>query len=148
MLVLIAALLLYFNPLPLLNQVSGRVLIDKTRMSGWAAAPFINNHKCQVSPIADACEDVKIHHRSSTAFLACGDPVERTHWFPPAQIRTMSKRKESSFKEKLFKYDLESGETTQLKIVGLEGDFANHGIDVIDVPGNDEKVRITAVIRW
>ena len=50
---------------------------------------------------ADGCEDLKIHHRSGNVFmgidevpdcmtsglifLACGDPGERSHFFPPGK---------------------------------------------------------------
>lgn len=135
------------SPQPLQDQILslvGRVDINTTRLQRWANHAYLNNERCVrvgESVGADACEDVKIHHASKTAFLSCGDSVERTHWYPCAGVRTVSLRAESSFREKLFKYDLGSGKTSELVIKGLDGDFITHGIDVFTLPEDSSKVR-------
>ena len=125
---------------PYLWRLAGRVEIDKGRLVRWENSSHLNNENCRVIDTANACEDVKIHFPSRTAFLACGDPVERTHWYPCAGVRTVSLRAESSFREQLFKHDLETGETTELQIQGLEGDFITHGIDIFPLPGDASQV--------
>lgn len=116
----------------------GKVDIDKTRLVRWANSTALNSENCQVIHAANACEDVKIHYASSTAFLACGDPLERTRWYPCAGVRTVSLRQ--SFREQLFKYDLKTGKTTELQVRGLEGDFITHGIDILPLSDDSSKV--------
>ncbi|RFU26552.1 hypothetical protein B7463_g9785, partial [Scytalidium lignicola] len=134
-----------YNQSAYLLKLSGRVDIDKARLVRWENSTILNNENCQVINVANACEDVKIHFASQTAFLACGDPLERTHWYPPACIRTVSRRSESSFREKLFKHDLKIGRTTELQIKGLQGDFITHGIDIFQQPEDPSKIYIFAV---
>ncbi|OQV00231.1 hypothetical protein CLAIMM_05757 [Cladophialophora immunda] len=134
-----------YNQSSQLGRLVGRVEIDKTRLVRWENSSALNNHDCQVVRAANACEDVKIHFPSHTAFLSCGDPVERTHWYPCAGVRTVSRRAESSFREQLFKHDLETGETTELRIQGLEGDFITHGIDIFPLPGDPSRIHLFAV---
>jgi len=67
--------------------VPGHVAIPPARLLRWADSADANNAHC-ASPasllreagggVADACEDVAIHHASSTAILACGHPRART----------------------------------------------------------------------
>ncbi|KAH0833570.1 Pon2 [Fonsecaea pedrosoi] len=140
----LVAVLLY-NQSSQLGRLVGRVEIDKTRLVRWENSSALNNHDCQVIKAANACEDVKIHFPSHTAFLSCGDPVERTHWYPCAGVRTVSLRAESSFREQLFKHDLETGQTTELQIKGLEGDFITHGIDIFPLPEEASRIHIFAV---
>ncbi|KAL2417794.1 hypothetical protein ABEF95_005937 [Exophiala dermatitidis] len=123
----------------------GRLDIDKTRLVRWENSTALNNGDCEVVHTANACEDVKIHHASHTAFLACGDPLERTHWYPCAGTRDAERRAESSFREQLFKHDLKTGQTTELKVHGLNGDFITHGIDILSVPDDPSKIHIFAV---
>ncbi|KAH8674245.1 paraoxonase 2 [Xylariales sp. PMI_506] len=125
----------------ILDHIGGRVTIDKTRLVRWENETALNNGNCKVNSIANACEDVRIHFKSSTAFLACGDPEERTRWYPPACIRTVEER--STFREHLFKYDIKKDKATQLRIVGLDGDFVTHGLDIW--PVSDDKIHIFAV---
>ncbi|EXJ54482.1 hypothetical protein A1O7_09822 [Cladophialophora yegresii CBS 114405] len=134
-----------FNQSRQLWRLAGRVEIDKSRLVRWENSSHLNNGDCRVIDTANACEDVKIHFPSKTAFLACGDPVERTHWYPPSGVRTVSLRAESSFREQLFKYDLVTGDTTQLQLKGLEGDFITHGIDILTLPEDPLQIRIYAV---
>lgn len=121
-------------------ELIGRANIDKTRLVKWANSKALNNDDCKVIHSADACEDVKIHYASNTAFLACGDPVERTNWYPCAGVRHMQRRAEASFREQLFKYDIKTGVTTQLILEGLDGDFITHGIDIYSFPNDPTKV--------
>jgi arylesterase/paraoxonase len=121
-------------------KLAGRVNIDKTRLVRWGNSTALNSDNCKVYHEANACEDVKVHFASSTAFLACGDPLERTHWYPCAGVRTVERRAETSFREFLFKHDLKTGKTTELDIQGLEGDFITHGIDILPVGENSSKV--------
>ena len=125
-----------------IDKAVGRVRIDTTQLVRWANSKALNNANCQVNHAANACEDVRIHSKSGTAFLACGNPVERTNWYPPAGVRGASKRSEASFREQLFKYDLKSKRTTKLKIVGLEGDFVTHGLDIYSFPEDPSKVML------
>lgn len=133
------SLLLYTQSVHLWRLV-GKVDIDQTRLVRWENSTPLNDDQCVVHHEADACEDVKIHYASSTAFLACGDARERTNWYPCAGVRTVERRSESSFRESLFKYDIDTGKTTQLVIKGLEGDFITHGIDVFPLPEDSSKV--------
>lgn len=121
-------------------KLAGRVEIDKTRLVRWENSTAVNSDRCEVIQTAHACEDVKIHHASSTAFLACGDPLERTHWYPCAGVRTLPLRSESSFREQLFKYDLKTGRTTELQLKGLQGDFITHGIEIYPLDHDASKV--------
>jgi arylesterase / paraoxonase len=146
-LVAITSVLLYTQSAQLW-RLAGRVEIDKARLVRWENSTQLNNHDCKVIDAADACEDVKIHFASRTAFLACGDSVERTHWYPCAGVRTVLRRAESSFREKLFTYDVESGTTTELRVEGLEGDFITHGIDVLSLPGDASQVGGSASLAW
>jgi arylesterase / paraoxonase len=137
---LLLSVFLYSQSAPVSRVLLGRVSIDKTRLVRWENSTQLNNHDCRVLSEVSACEDVKIHARSGTAFLACGDSVERTRWYPCAGVRDAHLRSEDSFREKLFKYDLQSGVTTELKIRGLVGDFITHGIDVYELPDDPETV--------
>jgi arylesterase/paraoxonase len=138
--VLIVAIFAYlYQPASLL----GRIRVDPTSITQWANSSALNNAHCKVNYAANACEDVRIHFPSDTAFLACGDPVERTHWYPPACVRDVSKR--SSFRESLFKYDIRTERTTEFKIEGLDGDFVTHGIDIYSFPDDPTKIHLFAV---
>ncbi|KAH8808639.1 paraoxonase 2 [Xylogone sp. PMI_703] len=134
-----------YNQSSYLWKLAGRVEIDKTRLIRWENSTQLNNDNCQVFDAANACEDVRIHSASQTAFLACGDPFERTHWYPPACVRTVSRRSKTSFREYLFKHELKTGRTTQLQIKGLEGDFVTHGIDIFQSLQDSSMIHIFAV---
>lgn len=133
----VLSILCYYNLATVLSIAGGRVTIDTTRLGRWADSSTLNNGACVVDRTANGCEDVKIHHASSTAFLACGDPLERTRWYPAANIRTDAR---SSFRENLFKYDITKAKTTELKIHGLDGDLINHGLDIYSFPEDPSKV--------
>ena len=137
--VLLASIAIYYQP-AIVGRLAGQVDIDKTRLTRWANSTGLNNANCQRFDAADACEDVKIHHASNTAFLACGNTLERTHWYPCAGVRHLEQRAESSFREALFKHDIKTGQTVELKMEGLEGDFITHGMDIYKFPEDDTKV--------
>lgn len=131
---------LYGAPLAFIASLFGHVQIDSSKLVHWANGPALNNEECVVNYAANACEDVKIHFGSNTAFLACGNPLERTHWYPPACVHDAASRSEASFREQLFKYDIKTGHTIELRIEGLEGDFVTHGIDLFQSPSDPSKV--------
>ncbi|KZT25054.1 paraoxonase 2 [Neolentinus lepideus HHB14362 ss-1] len=143
-LILVAVLAILYRPRPFYNAV-GKAQIDRASITRWTNSSALNNERCVVHREADACEDVKIHFASSTAFLACGDPEGRTHWYPSSARYDAAGRKEESFREHLFKYDIKRKETTELKIVGLEGDLITHGIDIYTFPNEPTKIHIFAV---
>ncbi|OAA63377.1 Six-bladed beta-propeller, TolB-like protein [Niveomyces insectorum RCEF 264] len=131
-----------------LGELIGRVRVDKTRMVRWADSAPLNNGACTVDHTAQACEDVVIHADSHTAFLACGDSVGRSLWFPPACQRNAAGRAAvTTFRETLFKHDLETGQTTQLQIRGLPDsyDFVTHGLDMYASPSDPTQIRLFAV---
>ena len=137
---LILLSVIIYSQSPVLLQLLGQANIDKTRLIKWSDSKPLNNHDCKVIHKADACEDVKIHYASNTAFLACGDPIGRTYWYPCAGVRHPEKRAEASFREQLFKYDITTGLTTKLELEGFDGDFITHGIDVYEFPDDSTKV--------
>ncbi|ERS97294.1 hypothetical protein HMPREF1624_06626 [Sporothrix schenckii ATCC 58251] len=127
---------------------AGHMHIDKAgRLQQWAASRPLNNGACVVETAANACEDVVVHAASSTVFAACGDPRGRAHWYPPAGQRDARGRLAvgSSFRETLFKHDLQSGVTTELRIEGVEGDFVTHGVDIWSSPDDPSTIHIFAV---
>lgn len=128
-----------------LTGLLGRIHVNPAEITRWANSSALNNGRCEVNYAANACEDVRIHFASNTAFLACGDPVGRTQWYPPACVHDVSKRSEESFRESIFKYDIRSKRTTELRIEGLEGDFVTHGIDIYNFPDDSKKIHLFAV---
>jgi arylesterase/paraoxonase len=134
------ALLGMILPSSLTRRLIGTADIDQTTLVRWANHSALNNQNCVVSQVADSCEDVAIHYATNTAFLACGNGKERTQWYPGAGMRSAKRRSEASFREFLFKYDIRSGETTELKIEGLDGDFVTHGLDIFQLPNVKTKV--------
>jgi arylesterase/paraoxonase len=129
----------------LLWNLAGRADIDTTRLVKWENSTALNNGNCRIVKEANACEDVKLHFGSNTAFLACGDPYERTKWYPCAGRRDAAGRSEASFREQLFKYDLKSDKLTQLVIKGLDGDLITHGLDIYEIPGQLNHV---CIVVW
>ena len=126
---------------PYAANLVGREHIDPAKLQRWADSAYLNNKHCIVNRAASACEDVIIHHASHTAFLACGNPIERTKWYPPAGPDAPAARSEASYRESLFSYDIVKGVTRELKIEGLEGDFVTHGLDVFPDPWSKSRVR-------
>ncbi|BCS29672.1 uncharacterized protein APUU_71242S [Aspergillus puulaauensis] len=132
-------------PISLIGGLIGKTQIDKETLLRWADRMPLNNENCVVSKVADACEDVAIHYATNTAFLACGNGKERALWYPGAGMRSAKQRSEVSFRESLFKYDFRSGETVELVVVGLDGDFVTHGIDLFQLPNVENKIHVFAV---
>lgn len=147
--VLVATVAAFFRQL-LVDQVAGlagHMNIDKAgKLQRWADSPPLNNGACVVEYAANACEDVVVHFASSTVFAACGDPRGRAQWYPPAGQRNARGRTEASFRELLFKHDIKTGQTTELRVEGLEGDFVTHGIDLWASPTDPSKVRTSQQI--
>jgi arylesterase / paraoxonase len=134
---LLAVSLIRLTPV---GNLIGKVTIENP-LELYSNQTGINNYKCFVNDIVNACEDVKIHFDSGTAFLACGDPAQRQFYYPPSCALDESRR--TDFREKFFKYDIDSNSTTELKVVNYDGDIITHGIDVIS-DGTD-RVRLLAV---
>ncbi|KAF2429269.1 calcium-dependent phosphotriesterase [Tothia fuscella] len=128
---LLAALssLLYINFYPLLNKYGGRLNIkDYTYLTTHLSHGPSNNNKCWTFPEGKACEDIRIHHESGTAFLACGYPETRTVFYPP--LGTYDTKGARSYREYFLKYDIENNKTSALDTVGWDGDLVLHGIDL------------------
>lgn len=134
------ALLASFLYTPAAELYALRSIDRRATLTRYENNTAINNDKCIVHKEVNACEDVKIHFASSTAFIVCGDPEERVHFYPAAGNFDAASRREDSFREDLLKYDIRTKETTKLKIEGLEGDFITHGLDVYSFPEDSSKV--------
>ena len=147
--VLVAAAAVFFRQV-LVHHVAGlagHMNINKAgTLQRWADSPLFNNGACVVEYAANACEDVVVHFASSTVFAACGDPHGRAQWYPPAGQRNARGRAEASFREQLFKHDVKTGKTTELRVEGLKGDFVTHGIDLWSSPTDRSKVRTSLQI--
>ncbi|KZT25048.1 paraoxonase 2 [Neolentinus lepideus HHB14362 ss-1] len=142
--ILVAALVIFYEPLPFYRAI-GKAQIESALITRWENSSTLNNERCVVHQEADACEDVKIHFQSSTAFISCGDPEQRMQWYPCSGRHNARGRREDSFREHLFKYDIKRKETTKLRVIGLDGDFITHGIDVYSFPDEPSKIHIFAV---
>ncbi|KEF57960.1 uncharacterized protein A1O9_05882, partial [Exophiala aquamarina CBS 119918] len=92
-----------------------------------------------------ACEDVRIHHPSGTALLACGYPETRSVFYPPLNRHDNTGAK--SYREYFLKYDIKTNVTTPLKIEGLEPshDLILHGIDILAPKEDTSKIYMFAV---
>ncbi|OAL37946.1 hypothetical protein AYO20_02779 [Fonsecaea nubica] len=139
--VLIVALLLA-SPTAIINRSLGRVQIrdPKDRYLGHGG---LNNEHCWTDPSGKTCEDVKIHHETDTAFLACGDPVGRSQFYPPINNHWTSKRKD--FREYFLKYDIKGNKTTRMEVRGWDGDLVLHGIDIWRFKDDPSKIHLFAV---
>jgi arylesterase/paraoxonase len=137
-----AVLILLFSVLyrPAVQLYAFRWQDHTASLTRYADSSPLNSDRCTVNYAADACEDVSIHFASSTAFLTCGNPAERVHWYPPSSAHNAAARSEDSFREYLFKYDIKKKKTTRLRLEGLSGDFITHGIDVYSLPDDPTKV--------
>ncbi|KAK7432886.1 hypothetical protein QQZ08_000357 [Neonectria magnoliae] len=92
-----------------------------------------------------ACEDVKIHAPSSTAFLACGYPLDRLQFYPSAGRYNFST--ERKHLEYFIKYEIETNTTIRLEIEGWSGDedLVLHGLDIWQPAGDASQIYIYAV---
>ncbi|CAM1507656.1 Fc.00g072970.m01.CDS01 [Cosmosporella sp. VM-42] len=141
--VLVGLAVLLYHPVIELYTFKHTDRIDS--LTQWSNHSRLNSQNCTVHYEADACEDISVHWATSTAFIACGDPLERTLWYPPSLAYNASGRSEASFREKIFKYDIKTEKSTRLRIDGLGGDFVNHGIDVYEFPDDPTKIHLFAV---
>jgi len=137
--VLVAALgALYSNPsviVPVLDKYAGRVADFQPAAAHLHHGP-LNNDKCWINPVGQACEDVRIHEPSGEVFLACGYPETRNLFYPP--LNRHDTVNAQSYREYFLKYDIKSNTTLPLQIEGLEAshDLVLHGIDLF-VPSDD-----------
>ncbi|KIW93932.1 uncharacterized protein Z519_05247 [Cladophialophora bantiana CBS 173.52] len=136
--------LFYAYPYPVLNLYGGR-LADATIHTTHLRHGPLNNDKCWTNPLGKACEDVRIHHPSATAFLACGYPETREAFYPPLNRHdTMSA---DSYHEYFLKYDIKTDKATKLTIEGIDSshDLILHGIDIFVPKDDDSKIYLFAV---
>lgn len=138
--IMIGLLVVPFIVIDLGNTLVGRVTIENP-LEKYSNQTGINNDNCFVNAMVNACEDVKIHFKSGTAFLACGDSAQRQFYYPPSCAFDEGGR--SDFREKFFKFDIDSNATTELHIKDYTGDIITHGIDVIS--DGPDTVRLLAV---
>ncbi|KAI1628209.1 paraoxonase 2 [Exophiala viscosa] len=142
---LVAALgAIYSNPYPLLNHYGGR-LADVVFQDTHASHGPLNNDKCWTNPVGQACEDVRIHHDSGVAFLACGYPETRSVFYPPLNLYDTVGA--SSYREYFLKYDIKTNTTMPLMIDGLDAshDLILHGIELYIPKDDDSKIYLFAV---
>ncbi|OQU95553.1 hypothetical protein CLAIMM_01738 isoform 2 [Cladophialophora immunda] len=134
----------YAYPYPVLNLYGGRDT-DARVHTTWLHHGPLNNDKCWTNPLGKACEDVRIHHESATAFLACGYPETREAFYPPLNRHdTVSAE---TYQEYFLKYDIKKDKATKLKIEGIDAsyDLVLHGIDLFMPEGDDSKIYVFAV---
>ncbi|KAI8932342.1 hypothetical protein NX059_010535 [Plenodomus lindquistii] len=125
------------------DAIGGRV--DPPAGSNLREYGALNNDRCWKQFDAEACEDVKIHEASSTAFLACGSLAQREIWYPPLERRNTSAPQ--PYVEYFMKYDIERNVSMRMQIEGLpEGaDLVLHGFDLRQVEGDPSEIQIFAV---
>lgn len=130
-----------------LKNVAGHVHVDARALSRYDGRPRLNSHNCTVIPQANACEDVKIHYASHTAFAACGDPEARTLWYPPIGAVDADRRPANTWRESIFTYDILTKKTVELRIEDAPEDweFISHGIDLWFSDDDAAKIHIFAV---
>ncbi|KAF2180272.1 hypothetical protein K469DRAFT_693427 [Zopfia rhizophila CBS 207.26] len=78
------------------------------------------------------------------AYALIGPGRGPTRWYSRVINRFWTAGQES-LNESLWKYDLVSGQSTQLELIGLKGDFATHGLDVYSLPDDKTKIFLYAV---
>lgn len=130
-----------------LGVTIGHLSVDSRALSRYARRSPHNGESCMVVAEADACEDVKIHYASQTAFIACGDPAGREKWYPPSNTLDSRARQADTWRESLFRYDIRSNKTTKLQIIGASEswDFISHGIDIWNFHDDPTRIHIFAV---
>ncbi|KAJ3366356.1 hypothetical protein GGF31_008084 [Allomyces arbusculus] len=93
-----------------------------------------NLDKCSVLDASlFGCEDIVVH--GDYAYLACGDPLAREGWYPPAL--KFNKTTDTTMKDALFAYHFETKTMTPLAIHGYSGDMTLHGLNVFMHPITD-----------
>ncbi|OAL36341.1 hypothetical protein AYO20_04499 [Fonsecaea nubica] len=133
--------ILYAYPYPVLNLYGGRATDAKIHTT-WLHHGPVNNDKCwtnslstdgcicadhvrQTTTVGQACEDVRIHHDSATAFLACGYPETREAFYPP--MNRHDTESAATYHEYFVKYDIKvrnvnhKQNPSSLTIPGAEG---------------------------
>ncbi|CAG8611029.1 498_t:CDS:2 [Paraglomus brasilianum] len=84
----------------------------------------------------EGCEDIVIHHKSGSAFLACGNVKSRmTGWFPPLGMWN----EVPIVKDQPFVYDINAGTVKPLKLVNYpDDDITLHGLGIYDDPNDPQ----------
>ncbi|KAK0386741.1 hypothetical protein NLU13_6577 [Sarocladium strictum] len=94
------------------------------------------------------CEDLHYHAPSNSIFTACDDvAATRRAWFPPLAV-LIDPVAGSTARGSLQVIDTKTMKSRRLELVGFDGPFVTHGIDVISAPkseSGDEAVYILAV---
>ncbi|EXJ57442.1 hypothetical protein A1O7_07790 [Cladophialophora yegresii CBS 114405] len=95
--------------------------------------------------VGKACEDVRIHHPSATAFLACGYPETRKVFYPP--INRFDTSSADTYHEYFLKYDIKTDTASKLKLEGIDSsyDLILHGIDMFEVKEEPDRIYLFAV---
>ncbi|OAG34115.1 hypothetical protein AYO21_11724 [Fonsecaea monophora] len=134
----------YAYPYPVLNLYGGRATDAKIHTT-WLHHGPVNNDKCRTNSLGQACEDVRIHHDSATAFLACGYPETREAFYPP--MNRHDTESAATYHEYFVKYDIKTDKATKMKIEGLDSshDLILHGIDLYLPEDDKSKIYIFAV---
>lgn len=102
----------------------------------------IGNQGCEkiYTDILDGCEDCLIIE--DEAFLACGDSVLKSLYFPPALLFD-EKGKRKVFDDQVFKMNLRTKELTRLEKIGYNGDTVHHGLGEYIFPDdNPQRVNL------
>ncbi|KIW66067.1 hypothetical protein PV04_08274 [Phialophora macrospora] len=134
----------YAYPYPVLNRYLGRMYDAKIHTAHLHHGP-LNNERCWTNKLGKACEDVRIHHPSATAFLACGFPETRSVFYPPLNRHDTSSA--DSYHEYFLKYDIKKDTASKLKLEGIDSsyDLILHGIDLFEVKEEPDKIYLFAV---
>ncbi|CAG8638074.1 15819_t:CDS:2 [Gigaspora rosea] len=94
--------------------------------------------KCRkLEGIEGPCEDIKIHHTSGLAYLACGDEEGRTQWWPPTAVRNnYSYQPRDTF----YVYNIETNKLTPLTLKNFadDEDFSLHGFGMYEDPSEHD----------
>lgn len=137
--VIAVCIAIYWKPIfDLLLGPLGKITIVNP-LEDYANGTGLNNEKCFVNYEMNACEDIKIHFDSGIAFAACGDPIQRSFFYPPSCARNAKKR--TDFQEHFFAYNIDTNKTTRLEVIGYDGDIINHGIDIYTLDDSNVGVK-------
>ncbi|KAH0827723.1 Pon2 [Fonsecaea pedrosoi] len=122
----------------ILSNLLGQVQPQET--TKYAGHGNYNNEACYTYTIGKACEDVKIHAPSNTAFLgACGSPEDRLQYYPGAGL--VGAPPDRYYMEYL------TNVSTRLEIENWNAtrDLVLHGLDIWQPVGDDSMIYIHAV---
>ncbi|CAG8498759.1 19525_t:CDS:2 [Gigaspora margarita] len=117
---------------------------DVLVLSGYYRGPAqkSNGEKCRYLEglKSNLCEDIKIHHASGLAYLACGDEQSRktAPWPPPIDAYNNSLPLRGNF----YVYDIEKDKLTPLILKNFpdEEDFSLHGFGIYESPTESDNL--------